>query len=165
MSFVALIIGLVIGWLACKLMAEKSIKTVEDVRSTASSAIDAAVEGTSAAGSKAMQATEGLAGKAAGAAGAAAQKAADSVNAIAEKAGAGSHPKVDELSDSLFDARKTIDEKENELRRVQSEIDAARRSVSAAKHQAGNHASTISSLRDEVAELSRKLQEAQEAAK
>ncbi|MGB7304398.1 MAG: hypothetical protein WA888_09125 [Burkholderiaceae bacterium] len=92
MSIGALIIGLVIGWFACKLMANKPIKSMEDARASASQMIDAAVESTSAAGTAAARATEGLAAKAAASAGSAAQKAADVINSGAQKLSPGEQP-------------------------------------------------------------------------
>jgi len=145
-GFVTFLIGLVVGWLACKLLSGSH----------------------SAADTPALpantQAPETNASPAPAPAPAQAQAIAP-VAAASTSASPGSTADHAGLAAQLHLAKAEIESHHNEVRRLEVELDAARRNLLAAKHTASNHGSTISSLRDDVERLQRELKAALESNK
>ncbi|MGH1360570.1 MAG: hypothetical protein ACRBC3_17560 [Burkholderiaceae bacterium] len=71
----------------------------------------------------------------------------------------------DAVSTELHAARGEINANKAEIKRLESELDAARRNLLAARHSASNHGSTIAALRDQASVLQRELKAALAAAK
>ncbi|MFK7965295.1 MAG: hypothetical protein AB8C46_15135 [Burkholderiaceae bacterium] len=140
-GFVTFLIGLVVGWLACKLLSGS--KSADATPALPANATPAAAPAPVAA---------------APAAPASAAPVAAAPNAVATADHAG-------LAAQLHAAKAEVDSHANEVKRLESELDAARRNLLAAKHTASNHGSTISALRDDVKGLQRDLKAALEAAK
>ncbi len=138
-GFVTFLIGLVVGWLACKLLSgNKSAEAAPALPANAPPAAAPAPVATAPATPPAPV-------------------AAAPANATgADHAG---------LSAQLHAAKAEIDSHANEVKRLETELDAARRNLLAARHTASNHGSTISALRDDVKGLQRDLKAALEAAK
>lgn len=143
-GFVTFLIGLVVGWLACKLLGGS--KSAADTPALPASAQASQASAAPAPAPAAAQAVAPVA------AAAAAMPAASTT----DHAG---------LAAQLHTAKTEIESHTNEVRRLETELDAARRNLLAGKHTASNHGSTISSLRDDVKRLQRDLKAALESAK
>jgi len=139
-GFVPFLIGLVVGWLACKLLS----------------------------GSKSATEMPALPGNAQ-----TPQAEPAPVTAPAPPASVPPLPTVSTsdssedhagLAAQLHTAKAQIQSHAKEVRRLETELDAARRNLLAARHTASNHGSTIASLRDDVKRLQRELKAALEAA-
>jgi len=147
---VTFLIGLVVGWLACKLLGGG--KSAADSPALPATAQTSQTSQANAAPAPAPAATQAVAPVATAAAAAAAMPAAST----ADHAG---------LAAQLHMAKAEIESHSNEVRRLETELDAARRNLPPGKHTASNHGSTTSSPRDDVMRLQRDLKAALESAK
>lgn len=140
-SFSVFIIGLVVGWFACKLLAGPT--------SSAGTAVTPLPAPTpEPVPAEAAPVVE-----------------ANAAPAVAEPAPAQPQASTDAVSEQLQITRGQLESQQAEIKRLETELDAARRNVLAARHSASNHGSTISALRDQVSKLQRELKDALAAAK
>lgn len=135
-GFFLFALGLVVGWLACKMMAGSSAES----GATPVAAIPAPAPAPAAT-------------------------PAAPVPAAAPVAAANPPAGGEAVTEQLHAARGEINSQKAEIKRLETELDAARRNLLAARHSASNHGSTIAALRDQVSGLQAELKAAQEAAR
>lgn len=140
-GFFLFALGLVVGWLACKMMAGSSAES----GATPVAAIPAPAPAPAATPSAPVPAAAPVA----------------AANPPAGTPSAGGEA----VTEQLHAARGEINSQKAEIKRLETELDAARRNLLAARHSASNHGSTIAALRDQVSGLQAELKAAQEAAR
>jgi len=143
-SVVTFLIGLVVGWLACKLLAGSS-----------QAAATPALPANAAPAATAPPIAAATPAPASAAAPESSAPVAAAASTSTDHAG---------LAAQLHSAKAEIESRANEVRRLETELDAARRNLLAARHTASNHGSTIASLRDQVKRLQAELKAALQAA-